>query len=73
MTRMIGGPLHGRDMEVKAETLFLPIVPNSRTPKQQRGRFTNGVYKKVRYYAGGEKKTVYRFTFGYYEPERLTE
>jgi len=57
---LVGGVLHGKQMTVNGNVLNVPVIPNSRTPKQEADRISQLVYKKV-------KSGVFRIVKGYYE------
>ena len=57
---LIGGALHGKQMDIAGGNILnVPIMPNSRTPKQQARRIGTLVYKKI-------TEKYYRIISGYY-------
>lgn len=67
MTKVIGGPLHGRDIDVCGTYLVVPVLAVDRAPKQIRKSFGWECcrYKLVKFSNG---KKYLRFYDGYYTP-----
>lgn len=67
MTKCIGGPMHGKDVDCKSRYLVAPIYYTDRQPK--RGRVINDeferacIYELTRFSNG---KSYYRLKQGYY-------
>jgi hypothetical protein len=68
MSKLIGGPLHGRDINVCGKYLVVPVSATNRAPKQLRKEvgWIMCRYKLIEFSNG---KKFFRFFDGYYTPE----
>ncbi len=67
--KVVGGPYNGKEFLSTRFRVYIPIFPNSNTPRQYLGYINQLVYEKRKIVNSttGEEKYYYQFVEGYYE------